>query len=191
MANTSSVRGRFFGSENVAIFLSELFGTALVVFFGCSSCIFWAEDGKTDTLQVVFSFGLTVMICVQIFGCVSGCHINPAVTVAATIYNLISVKMAGLYMIAQFIGAFMGYGVLMTLTPQQILNYANNKSICVTKPNPLLNPFQAFGMEFIGAAALVWFCCGVWDPRNAKSTDSVAIRFGLAVTGIALVTVSL
>lgn len=91
MANNST-RGRFFGSENITVFLSELLGTALLVFFGCSSCLIWAEDGKVDTLQVVLSFGLAVMISVQIFGCVSGCHINPAVTVAATIYDLISVQ---------------------------------------------------------------------------------------------------
>lgn len=91
MAN-NLVRGRFFGSENVTVFLSELLGTALLVFFGCSSCIFWPEYSPMSTLPVVLSFGLAVMISVQIFSCVSGCHINPAVTVAATIYNLISVK---------------------------------------------------------------------------------------------------
>lgn len=88
----NSARGRFFGSENLTVFLSELLGTALLVFFGCSSCLIWSEGDKEDTLQVVLSFGLAVLISVQIFGCVSGSHINPAVTVAATIYNLISVK---------------------------------------------------------------------------------------------------
>lgn len=91
MAN-NSVRGRFFDSEYATVFLSEMFGTALLVFFGCSSCLIWAKDGQEDTLQVVLSFGLAVMISVQIFGCVSGSHINPSVTVAAVIYNLISLK---------------------------------------------------------------------------------------------------
>lgn len=81
-----------FRSENVSIFLSELLGTALLVFFGCSSCLSWREDGALDTLQVVLSFGIAVLICVQIFGCVSGAHINPSVTLAAVVYRLISVK---------------------------------------------------------------------------------------------------
>lgn len=80
-----------FNSDNVAVFLSELLGTALLVFLGCSSCIFWNESGPSE-LQVVLSFGFAVLICVQIFGCVSGAHINPAVTVAAVIYKLISVQ---------------------------------------------------------------------------------------------------
>lgn len=95
--------------------------------------------------------------------------------------------MAGLYIIAQFVGAVLGYGLLILLTPQEIMTDA----LCVTRPNALLKPYQAFGIEFIGTASLIWICCGVWDPRNAKSHDSVPIRFGLAVTGIALVTVSL
>lgn len=100
--------------------------------------------------------------------------------------------MAGLYIIAQFLGAFMGYGLLQIVTPQQIMRMQIMKeSFCVTKPNPMLNSFQAFGVEFIGTAALIWICCGVWDPRNAKSHDSVPIRFGLAVTGIASATVCL
>lgn len=81
----------------------------------------------------------------------------------------------------------MGYGLLIVLTPQEILT----GPVCVTKPHVLLSAYQAFGVEFIGTTALIWICCGIWDPRNAKSQDSVPIRFGLAVTGIASVTVSL
>lgn len=87
MAKSSS---GIFGSENVAVFLSELLGTALLVFIGCSSCLNWT--GTADTLQIVLSFGFAVLICVQIFGCVSGAHINPSVTLAALVYKLIDFK---------------------------------------------------------------------------------------------------
>lgn len=85
-----SSKNGIFHSENVSVFLSELLGTAVLVFLGCSSCIPW--DGPPKELQIVLSFGLAVLICVQIFGCVSGAHINPAVTLAAVIYKLISVQ---------------------------------------------------------------------------------------------------
>lgn len=84
--------GGIFHSENVSVFLSELLGTALLVFFGCSGCLSWKGDVPPNELQVVLTFGIAVLICIQIFGCVSGAHINPSVTVAALIYKLISVK---------------------------------------------------------------------------------------------------
>lgn len=63
-------------SENVTIFLSELLGTALLVFFGCSSCINWDENSHVDHLRIFLSFGFAVLMAVQIFGCVSGAHIK-------------------------------------------------------------------------------------------------------------------
>lgn len=91
MANDSSKR-RLFSSDNVTIFLAELFGTALLVFMGCSSCLSWYENATPDVLRIILSFGMAVLIIVQTFGCVSGAHVNPVVTAAAFIYNLIDIK---------------------------------------------------------------------------------------------------
>lgn len=86
-----SKRG-IFHLENISIFLAELFGTAILVFLSCSSCIKWNPNGQLDGLQISLSCGFAVLISVQIFGCVSGAHINPCVTLAAAIYNIISVQ---------------------------------------------------------------------------------------------------
>lgn len=86
-----SKRG-IFHLENISIFLAELFGTALLVFLSCSSCIKWNPNGQLDGLQICLSCGFAVLISVQIFGCVSGAHINPCVTLGAAIYNIISVQ---------------------------------------------------------------------------------------------------
>lgn len=87
--------------------------------------------------------------------------------------------MAIVYVIAQFIGAFMGYGLLTVLIPAIALE-SSGPSFCVTKPRNEVTIPQAFCIEFIATGTLVWFCCGVWDPRNAKNQDSIAIRFALA-----------
>lgn len=79
-----------FHVENVSIFLAELFGTAILVFFSCSNCIKWNANGQLDGLQAVLGCGFAVLISIQIFGCVSGAHINPCVTLAAFIYNMIT-----------------------------------------------------------------------------------------------------
>lgn len=92
-------------------------------------------------------------------------------------------------MIAQCLGAFMGYGLLIVLTPINVIE-SSGPSVCVTKPHPDVTVIQAFSIEFLATVALIWFCCSIWDPRNAKSHDSIPLRFGLAVSGIASATVS-
>lgn len=146
MANSSNGT---FSLDNISVFLSELLGTALLVFFGCAGCLDWGNG--INFLQVVLTFGFAVLICVQIFGCVSGAHINPSVTVAAVVYKLITVKMACVYVVAQCVGAYMGYGLLRFLTPSDRCG----ESFCVTKPN--VSDLQAFGIEFIATATLIWY----------------------------------
>lgn len=77
----------------------------------------------------------------------------------------------------------MGYGLLIHVTPAAIL-LSSGPSFCVTKPMELVTIPQALCVEFIATGTLVWFCCGVWDPRNAKTQDSMALRFALAVSGL-------
>lgn len=70
--------------------LAELLGTALLLFLGCMGCLTWSRE--YNHLQSNLTFGLVVMIIVQIFGCVSGAHLNPSVTIAAAVYKSISIK---------------------------------------------------------------------------------------------------
>lgn len=75
-------------TDVIAIFLGELLGTALLLFLGCMGCISWGKE--PNNLQIVLSFGMVVMIIIQIFGCVSGAHLNPVVSIAAVIYGIIN-----------------------------------------------------------------------------------------------------
>ncbi|XP_017040699.1 aquaporin AQPcic isoform X2 [Drosophila ficusphila] len=167
--------------DKISAFLGELIGTGILVFLGCMGCVSTTQF-PNHHLQIVLNFGFAVLIAIQCFGCVSGAHLNPAVTVAAYIYEMVSLPMAFAYFIAQMLGAFIGYGLLMILLPSDTLSAGNG--LCVTLPNAV-TPGQAFGIEFVITSVLIIVCCGVWDPRNAKFHDSVGIRFGLAIAGLA------
>lgn len=172
--------------DKISIFLAELLGTGLLVFLGCMGCI-----GGQSHLNICLIFGLAVMICVQVFGCVSGCHINPAVTVAAIVYNHITPATGIIYFVAQILGGFMGFGVLKAVTPSEWMQVAAGANgICSTVPAASVSPIQAVALEFLITMVLILVCCGVWDPRNANHHDSVPVRFGLAVACLALVGVS-
>ncbi|KAH8308994.1 hypothetical protein KR059_004734, partial [Drosophila kikkawai] len=168
--------------DKICAFLGELIGTGILVFLGCMGCV------KTDLfannhLQIVLNFGFAVLIAIQCFGCVSGAHLNPAVTVAAYIYDMVTLPMAFAYFVAQMLGAFIGYGLLMVLLPAETIS--TGAGLCVTLPHATVTDAQGFGIEFVITSILVIVCCGVWDPRNAKFHDSVAIRFGLAIACLA------
>lgn len=96
--------------------------------------------------------------------------------------------MAGVYMVAQLLGAFMGFGVLKAVTPDHIFRPENSTGpgLCTTMPNSQITSTQALSIEFIITAVLMLVCCGVWDPRNSKHHDSVPLRFGLAITALAI-----
>lgn len=56
----------------------------------------------------------------------------------------------------------------------------------MTKISPHLNPAQGVAAEALATGVFVFFACGVWDSRNAKNTDSTAIKFGFCIAILAL-----
>lgn len=92
------------------------------------------------------------------------------------------------YFAAQILGGFMGFGVLKAISPSHVFEHAEGTAgLCTTMPAATLSPFQAVVVEFILTMVLILVCCGVWDPRNGKNSDSIPLRFGLAVACLALV----
>ncbi|MCL4124778.1 UNVERIFIED_CONTAM: hypothetical protein GTU68_011715 [Idotea baltica] len=94
-------------------YLAEMFGTFVLVFIGCGSAVI--AGGDVGFLGISFAFGIAVLAMVYAIGPVSGCHINPAITVGMLFAGKISVKDAGGYIIFQIIGAIIGAGVLFLI----------------------------------------------------------------------------
>jgi len=88
---------------------AELVGTAILVLFGCGSTL---PDGQTDVTRIALAFGLTVAALAACLGHVSGCHVNPAVTVGLLFGRKIGLIKSALYIIAQIIGGILGAGIL-------------------------------------------------------------------------------
>lgn len=101
--------------------------------------------------------------------------------------------MSILYIVAQIIGSFLGFGLLKIITPPEIFRpeTAIGSGVCSTVPHEAVGTIQAFAMEFFATMSLILLCCGVWDPRNAKSTDSNAIKFGFTIIVLSIAAVRL
>lgn len=86
-----------FGSppmENMSKFVAELIGTALLMFGGCMGGLTWGKE--PNSFFSALSFGMVVMTLVQAYSAVSGAHFNPAVTLAALLFKLISLPVSGI-----------------------------------------------------------------------------------------------
>ncbi|XP_072391103.1 aquaporin-like isoform X1 [Diabrotica undecimpunctata] len=163
--------------ERIIMFLSEFGGTACLVFVGCLGCI------SANATVISFGFGFAIMMGVQIFGHISGAHINPAVTVAAATLGIFPLINVPIYIFGQLMGAITGFGLVKLLIHNSILSIAG---LCSPGPTQHLTAFQLFLSEFLLTLLLVWVCCAVWDSRNATKHDSLPLRLGLAVTGLAM-----
>ena len=98
--------------ENVKKYAAELVGTMILVFMGCGSAMFLGCDVPGGHLAVALAFGLSIVATAYVIGNISGCHINPAVSLAMLINKKLSAADFIGYVIAQIAGAFAGAGLL-------------------------------------------------------------------------------
>jgi aquaporin Z len=93
---------------------AELIGTSWLVFCGCGSAVIAAKIPSLGIglLGISLSFGLTVLTMAYAIGHVSGCHLNPAVTVGLTVARRFPAAQVVPYVVAQVAGAIVGAGVL-------------------------------------------------------------------------------
>src|SRR6201985_3514404 len=94
-------------------YAAELIGTFVLVFIGCGSA--GIAGGHIGFLGIAFAFGIAVVAMAYAIGPISGCHINPAITIAMLVAGKISAKDSIGYIIAQVIGAILGAAVLMVI----------------------------------------------------------------------------
>lgn len=106
--------GNFQVGDNVLRkYVAELLGTLALVFFGCGSAVI---AGKyIGFLGISFAFGVVVLVMVYTIGPISGCHINPAITLSMLVARKISARDAISYIIVQCIGAVLGAGLLLLI----------------------------------------------------------------------------
>jgi aquaporin Z len=104
-------RGR--GMDNIKKYLAELLGTFVLVFIGTGSAV---VAGKSiGVLGIALAFGISVLVMVYAIGRISGCHINPAITIAMLLNGKIPSKDAIIYIIMQCIGAIFASLMLLAI----------------------------------------------------------------------------
>src|SRR3954454_11552120 len=94
-------------------YLAEVVGTFVLVFGGVGSAVLAGD--KIGFLGVSFAFGISLLAMVYVIGPISGCHINPAVTLGVLLARKIKARHAVGYVVAQVVGAIVAAGVLLII----------------------------------------------------------------------------
>jgi aquaporin Z len=97
-------------SSSVKKYVAELVGTFVLVLMGCGSAVL--AGSAIGFVGISFAFGLSVLAMVYAIGGISGCHINPAVSISMLAAGKLSVKDTVAYIAAQCVGAIIGAAAL-------------------------------------------------------------------------------
>lgn len=170
---------------------AEFFGTFWLVFGGCGSAVLaaavpLAKSGQTLGIGyagVALAFGLTVLTMAYAIGHISGCHLNPAVSVGLVVGKRFPASELLPYILAQVVGAIAGAGVLYV--------------IASGKPEFALGSFASNGYAdhspdgytllacFVAEAVLTFFflmiILGSTDSRAPAGFAPIAIGLGLTL----------
>jgi len=107
--------------NSVKKYVAEFIGTFVLVFFACGTAavVGCSAENGTGYLLTALAFGLVIVAMAYSIGNISGCHINPAVSIAMLISKKMTVTDFIGYVVAQFIGAIAGAAVLMAFVGKE------------------------------------------------------------------------
>lgn len=169
-------------------YLAEFIGTLLLIFCGVGSAIF---DGKSvGALGISLSFGLVLVALVYSIGPISGCHLNPAVTLGAAIAGRMNGSDVIPYWIAQVLGGISGFGFLALImigspTPDMVHTSALATSNGFGDHSP---GGYGLGASFVAESlltfVLVLSVLGATAPLAPSGFAGIPIGLALAVINI-------
>lgn len=99
--------------KSISKYVAEAMGTAVLVLFACGAAVIAGES--LGVLGIAFAFGLVIVAMAYTIGPISGCHINPAVSLAMLVNKRIKFPEFVKYVLAQLVGAILGAGLLFLI----------------------------------------------------------------------------
>ena len=167
-------------------YLAEMVGTMVLVLMGCGVAVSLGCNPINNIPAVVgtaFAFGLAVVTMAYTIGGISGCHINPAITLGCWLSGRMSGKDACGYVCGQVVGAFIGSALLALLT-------ANVPGLDGTGANDLQANVSVTGgllAEIIFTCVFVLVVLGATAKTNGATNNFAGLAIGLSLVLVHLV----
>lgn len=162
-------------------YLAEMFGTMVLVLMGCGTAVSLCCDAVGDTSSVVgtaLAFGLSVVAMAYTIGGISGCHINPAISLGVFLSGRMNAKDCLMYILFQVIGGFIGALLLFLLVS------SGDGTIIGTGANDLQSGVSVLGgllAEIIFTAVFVLVVLGATSDANGTTGKLAGLAIGLAL----------
>ena len=175
--------------------IAECIGTFVLVFFACGTAAVGA-----DWSAIALSFGFVIVAMAYSIGRISGCHINPAVSLACLITKRMTVKEFFVYVAAQFVGGILGAIALFGILKMSGTNFETIGDACnnfvngYKKANGDMNVGGMFGAilaEVILTCVFVYVILNVTASKNKAVSKIAGIIIGLTLTLVHLVGIGL
>ena len=165
--------------------LAEFFGTFWLVFGGCGSAVLAAGFPQLGIgfVGVSFAFGLTVLTMAYAIGHISGCHLNPAVSIGLVAGKRFPASELPAYIVAQVVGAVAASGVLFLIAsgkPGFKLNGFASNGYGLYSPGGY-SLVACFVAEVVLTAFFLLIILGSTDERAPKGFAPIAIGLGLTL----------
>ena len=175
-------------------YVAEIFGTFVLVFFGCGTAVVLGGftggvgGGTLGVLPIALAFGLAIVAAAYAIGNISGCHVNPAVSLAVWINKGISTTDLVGYICAQILGAFAGSGALALIVKSSNLDgYGANG----------FDTLSGVGLDLKGALVVeviltfVFIMAILGITASEKTANIAGIVIGLTLTFVHIIGIPL
>ncbi|XP_042906416.1 aquaporin-9 [Parasteatoda tepidariorum] len=178
--------------------ISEFFATFLLVFLGdcVIATLMFARADNVGLAAAPLGWGLALMVAVAVTGRASGCHANPAVTLAFATVGKIKLNRVLPYFLAQYLGALTAAVLVFAVYYDSIGDFDGGErlvpphlnataQIFATYPPPHVSLWAAFVDQVIATAILLMAVVAIIDPKNLSTHKGLyPLLIGLALGAI-------
>lgn len=167
-------------------YIAEFIGTCTLVLFGCGIAVVSGGDLVATSL----AFGLAIVASAYAIGNISGCHVNPAVSLAMLLQGKLTLKEFAGYVLAQVLGALAGTGILYLILSNTDLGTAAlgaNGYDALSATN--ISLLGAITVETVLTFIFVYTILGVTSDKSKSNIAGLVI--GLTLTFVHLLGINL
>lgn len=157
--------------------LAEFIGTFVLVLFGTGTAVLGGGIEGIGTLGIAMAFGLSIVAMAYSIGTISGCHVNPAVSIAMFVNKRMSAMELACYLLAQILGGLLGTATLVTILK------SSNMSLDNLGQNSFgnLGLSGSFLVEFILTFVFILVIIAVTGKRGNAQLAGLVIGFTLVL----------